>query len=93
LGVKSKEKLESLLGVHFWVVFGSYMVGFSHRLFLKLIVTVPIPLLFYTAKKVNKKALRTASRSVATECHRKFPYISKNVKLALLKQSHFLYDT
>jgi len=44
------------------------------------------PLLFYTAKKVSKKALGAASRSVATDSLLYVRAITKNYRLALLKQ-------
>jgi len=44
------------------------------------------PILFYTAKKVSKKALGAASRSVATDFLLYVRSITKNYRLALLKQ-------
>jgi len=49
--------------------------------------------LFFSAKKVCKKALETAARSVATDCPSSVLYVPKNPKLALLRQMGFLNGT
>ena len=50
-------------------------------------------ILFFSAKKVCKKALKTASRSVATDYFHSVHSIAKNDKLPMVKQCHFLNAT
>jgi len=53
---------------------------------------MPFPYFLRPRMKVSKEALSTASSPVATEYLHYSSFISKNAKLAPLKQSHFLHE-
>jgi len=65
---------------------------FSTDVVYKLEYIYDAPLLSWTAKKVSKEALSTASSSTTVEYPHSKQLLSKNAKLASLRQSHFIHD-
>ena len=59
------------------------------RILLSLKFSLITPILFYTAKKVSKKALGAASRSVATDSLLYVKPMTKNCRLTTFKQMQF----